>query len=121
MPAESSESDQLLLDQIQLNLIQGVGPRIRRSLLNQFGTPSQILNAPRQDLLNVPGIGEKLANAIIYRTSKSTAEEELQRCRAAGYQLLFEESDAYPSLLREMPDPPALLYCQGEILPEDEL
>ncbi len=121
MPAESSESDQLLLDQIQLNLIQGVGPRIRRSLLDQFGTPSQILNAPRQDLLNVPGIGEKLANAIIYRTSKSTAEEELQRCRAAGYQLLFEESDAYPSLLREMPDPPALLYCKGEILPEDEL
>lgn len=121
MPAESSESDQLLLDQIQLNLIQGVGPRIRRSLLDQFGTPSQILNAPRQDLLNVPGIGEKLANAIIYRTAKSTAEEELQRCRAAGYQLLFEESDDYPSLLREMPDPPALLYCKGEILPEDEL
>ncbi|QDU53565.1 DNA-processing protein DprA [Gimesia panareensis] len=121
MPTESSESEQSLLDQIQLNLIQGVGPRIRRTLLEQFGSPGRILNAPRQDLLNVPGIGDKLANAIIYRTSKSTAEEELQRCREAGYQILFEESDNYPSLLREMPDPPALLYCKGSILPEDEL
>lgn len=121
MGAAASESEQQLLDQIQLNLIQGVGPRIRRTLLDQFGSPSRILTANRQELLNVPGIGDKLANAIIYRSSKSSPEDELQRCREAGYQILFEESDNYPALLREMPDPPALLYCKGSLLPEDEL
>lgn len=121
MGAAASESEQQLLNQIQLNLIQGVGPRIRRTLLDQFGSPSRILTANRQELLNVPGIGDKLANAIIYRSSKSSPEDELQRCREAGYQILFEESDNYPALLREMPDPPALLYCKGSLLPEDEL
>lgn len=115
------ETEQLLLDQIQLNLIHGVGPRIRRTLLEQFGSPSRILNAPRQELLDVPGIGTKLADAIIYRSAKSTAEDELKRCREFGYQILFEEADDYPSLLKEMPDPPSLLYCKGSLLPEDEL
>jgi len=115
------ETEQLLLDQIQLNLIHGVGPRIRRTLLEQFGSPSRILNAPRQELLNVLGIGTKLADAIIYRSAKSTAEDELKRCREFGYQILFEEADNYPSLLKEMPDPPSLLYCKGSLLPQDEL
>ncbi|WP_417379437.1 DNA-processing protein DprA [Gimesia sp.] len=119
---ESIEASDLpLLEMIQLNLIRGVGPRIRRTLLDQFGSPAQILNAPRQELLNVPGIGTKLADAIIYREAKSTAEDELRRCRESGYQILFEESAEYPSLLREMPDPPSLLYCKGSLLPEDEL
>ena len=115
------ESDQSLLELIQLNLIRGVGPRIRRTLLDQFGSPAEILNAPRQELLNVPGIGTKLADAIIYREAKSTAEDELRRCRENGYQILFEDLPEYPSLLREMPDPPSLLYCNGSLLPEDEL
>ncbi len=116
-----SESDQQLLEQIQLNLIQGVGPRMRHSLMEQFGSVSRILNAPRQELLNVPGIGTKLANAIIYRSAKSSAEEELKRCRESGFQILSEESQNYPSLLREMPDSPSLLYCNGSLLPEDDL
>lgn len=115
------ESDQRLLEQIQLNLIQGVGPRIRHALMEQFGSASRILNAPRQELLNVPGIGIKLANAIIYRSAKSSAEEELKRCRESEFQILTEETQNYPSLLREMPDPPSLLYCNGTLLPEDEL
>lgn len=117
----SPNSDQELLEQIQLNLIQGVGPRIRCSLIEQFGSASRILNAPRQELLNVPGIGTKLANAIIYRSAKSSAEEELKRCRDSGFQILSEESQNYPSLLKEMPDPPSLLYCHGNLLPEDDL
>ncbi|MCA9020842.1 MAG: DNA-processing protein DprA [Planctomycetaceae bacterium] len=121
MGEPNQESDQSLLELIQLNLIRGVGPRIRRTLLDQFGSPVQILNAPRQELLNVPGIGTKLADAIIYREAKSTAEDELRRCRENGYQILFEDLPEYPSLLREMPDPPSLLYCNGNLLPEDEL
>ncbi len=121
MGEPNQESDQSLLELIQLNLIRGVGPRIRRTLLDQFGSPAQILNAPRQELLNVPGIGTKLADAIIYREAKSTAEDELRRCRENGYQILFEDLPEYPSLLREMPDPPSLLYCNGNLLPEDEL
>ena len=116
-----SEADQKLLDQIQLNLIQGVGPRIRRNLQEHLGSASQILKTSRQELLNIPGIGTKLANAIIYRSAKSTAEEELKRCRENGYQILSEDQDHYPTLLREMPDPPSLLYCKGSLLPEDEL
>ncbi|MCA9003654.1 MAG: DNA-processing protein DprA [Planctomycetaceae bacterium] len=121
MGEPNQESDQSLLELIQLNLIRGVGPRIRRTLLDQFGSPVQILNASRQELLNVPGIGTKLADAIIYREAKSTAEDELRRCRENGYQILFEDLPEYPSLLREMPDPPSLLYCNGNLLPEDEL
>lgn len=121
MEESRTESEQSLLDQIQLNLIQGVGPRIRQTLQSRFGTATQILRTPRQELLNIPGIGPKLADAICYRKAKSTPEDELNRCRELGYQILFEESEDYPSLLQEMPDPPSLLYCKGTLLPEDEL
>jgi DNA processing protein len=48
-------------------------------------------------------------------------EEEMQRCAACGIDLLERSSARYPKRLNEIFDPPAVLYCQGELLAQDEL
>ena len=49
------------------------------------------------------------------------AEGELELCRRHGIELLAADHPDYPRLLREIPDPPPLLFCRGQWLPQDAL
>lgn len=123
MPDASAESaaDPALLDILRLQLISGVGPRLQQVLLERFGTPRGILDAPFDALREVPGIGPKISSAIMAAREGRGAEAEWARCRELGVRLLPKEDAAYPSRLREICDPPSLLYCRGELLPRDGL
>jgi DNA processing protein len=114
-------SDDALLCALRLALTPGVGPRMQRLLLEQFETPERVLAAPRDQLRRVSGVGPKLADAIRAAASDKAAEETIEECREAGVGILLETSDRYPQLLREIPDPPAVLFMQGDLLPADSL
>lgn len=118
---QPSDDQSHLLDALRLNLVPGVGPRIRQQLLEQFGTPGRILSAEAGQLQQVDGIGPKLARAILDGRDDTAAREELARCRRAGIDLIAEDTPAYPSLLREICDAPGLLYCRGTLEPRDSL
>lgn len=47
-------------------------------------------------------------------------DEELDQCEKNGITLIPYGSEDYPVLLREISDPPLLLYVKGKILPEDQ-
>jgi DNA protecting protein DprA len=51
--------------------------------------------------------------------ARAAAEEK--RARAMGIAILTLEDDAYPALLREIPDPPPVLYARGALDPDDEV
>ena len=57
--------DPALLDLVRLALVPGVGPRIRQTLLERFGTAAAVLAAPAADLRQAPGVGAKLGSAIV--------------------------------------------------------
>lgn len=116
-----SASDQELLDVLRLNLVPGVGPRTFQLLLERFGTPTAILNASISQLQEVPNVGPKLAMSMVTYGTQQAAREELARVRAAGVSLLVRDQDGYPPALGRIPDPPTLLYCQGTLLPADQL
>ena len=113
--------DSEILNAIQLNLIPGIGPRMRQALLDRFETPANVLSASRQELRKVPGIGTKLASAIENEQDPEAAQRELSRCRERGLQLVLRGQPEYPAHLEEIPDPPTLLYCRGELTPADRL
>ena len=54
-----------LVDVLRLALIPGVGPRIRQSLLECFGSAANVLGAAESELRQVPGVGPKLAKKIV--------------------------------------------------------
>lgn len=114
-------TDDEVLDLLTLTLIPGIGPLTARALLNQFATPSGILDASESSLRQVPGVGPRLAGRIAQARTECDAVSEREACRAAGVQILSSELDSYPAALHEIPDPPPILYVQGEIQPVDAL
>ena len=105
---------------IRLALSSGIGPAKVQALTNYFGSLSAALAATTSQLQAVSGIGPKVANTIA-SASQLDVQRELDHCRDFGIRILTRGCDDFPELLREIPDPPILLFVKGEILPCDEL
>ena len=104
-----------------LAMVRGIGPLHRKSLLARFGSPSEVLSAAMSDLRQVEGIGPMIAGRIASARAELDIDGELELCRENGINILPEQSDAYPAVLREIHDPPGLLFCRGELTLEDRL
>jgi DNA processing protein len=109
-----------LIHTLRLSLIPGVGPRTRQALLERFGSAQAVLTATPDQLRGVPGVGPKLT-AKILAGSQTDAEEEIALCQARGIQILTEVDEQYPRMLREIPDPPGVLFVKGSLEPRDGL
>ncbi len=105
---------------VALNLIEGVGPIRVRQLLDHFGDPPAILHASREDLLRVRGIGDDIAAAIAGWEKTVDLEGELRRIADFGCRIVVQTDPEYPQLLKQIYDPPVVLYVKGELLPKDK-
>lgn len=105
---------------ITLNLIDGVGPVRVRQLLEHFREPGAILDASLNDLLQVNGIGEETARAIANWRSTVPLEAELKRIAEYGCRVVIQSDAEYPELLKQIYDPPMVLYIRGQLLPKDK-
>ena len=120
-PPEQNFNENQTIDWLRLNLINGLGPRLRQQLLEFFDSPANILGARESQLRQVPGIGPNIASAIVNSNNRLAAQSELHRCRELNIGLVFESDENYPANLREIPDPPGILYSRGEIIPADSI
>jgi excinuclease UvrABC nuclease subunit len=66
--SEPSDAD-LLADSMRLSMIAGIGPHLRKALLDEFGTPRAVLRAAPAELRRVPGIDAELTRHLIRRLS----------------------------------------------------
>ncbi len=106
---------------LRLALVEGVGPRTIRFLLERFGSAEATLQAPSSTLQEVPRIGRILAQRIADALREEQILELVATCRQAGISIRLPNDAGYPILLRELPDPPAVLFVKGELRPEDIL
>ena len=113
--------DERLRNNLRLAMIPGVGPRIRQTLLARFYTPEGILAAPMDRLREVPGVGPKLARAITFAEQEIDVDAQLDLCRENHIQIVADCDDSYPPALKEIDDPPGLLFVRGTLRPEDRL
>jgi DNA processing protein len=105
---------------VALNLIDGVGPVRVRQLLEHFGDAPAILSAPRNRLLQVRGIGEDTAEAIANWEKTINLSAELKRIADFGCRIVIQSDPEYPESLRQIYDPPIVLYVKGELLTKDK-
>ncbi|MFA6262206.1 MAG: DNA-processing protein DprA [Bacteroidia bacterium] len=105
---------QLLHYQIALTLIPGIGDVLAKNLIGYCGSLEAVFCMKKQQLMRVPGIGEKLARQIASFRDFDRAEEEVQFIRKNGIQPLFYLDEAYPRRLREIEDAPVMLYTKGK-------
>ncbi len=105
---------------IALNMIEHVGPVRARILLEHFGEPPAILSASHAQLRRVRNIGEETAAAIAGWEKNVDLAAELKRISDFGCRILIQSDENYPALLREIYDPPLVLYVKGELNARDK-
>lgn len=110
-----------MLDELRLALVDGVGPRLRQALLQRFGTATEVFSAPPSDLRAVDGIGPKIGRNIAAARREIDTEGLLNICRQGGVQILLPASEAYPRPLKEICDPPTVLFMRGQLLARDAM
>jgi DNA processing protein len=97
---------------IALNMTPGVGPRASAKLLERFGSAEAVFGATRAELESLR-LRPEAIESIRAREFFEKAEEEIERARSMGVEILLLDDGAYPSLLREIFDPPITLYVKG--------
>jgi DNA processing protein len=106
---------------IALNMVEHVGPVRLRKLLDHFGgEPAAILRAGLPQLRAVNGIGPDTAEAISGWESTVDLPGELRRVADYGCRVVTQLEADYPAHLREIYDPPVVLYVKGTLKPEDK-
>jgi DNA processing protein len=105
---------------VALNLIEHVGPVRVRQLLDFFGDAPSILRASKQQLLRVNGVGEDTAEAIAGWEKGVDLAAELKRIAEFGCQVVIADDPEYPESLREIYDPPIVLYVKGRLEARDK-
>lgn len=97
---------------VALNMTPGIGPRGAAKLLERFGSAEAVYQAQRLELEKLRLLPEAV-DSIIARDLHEKAEVELLNVRKLGGDILVLDDGVYPSLLREIYDPPIALYVKG--------
>src|SRR2546430_5425435 len=104
---------------LRLAMTDGIGPILTRRLIDAAGSAEAACDSSVNLLRNIDGVGTSKANAIRESMQSAKVDEELARCIKSGVTLICPDDDVYPALLREIPDPPAVLYIRGTFEPRD--
>jgi DNA processing protein len=104
---------------ISLNMVSDIGSIRLKKLLEYFGKPERILKAPRQKLMQVSNIGEKIAGNIS-SFKAGDLEKELDSAKKLNLKIITFEDTDYPQNLKNISDPPIVLYVKGELKEQDK-
>lgn len=101
-----------------ITLAEILGPRSHqlRPLLAHFKGPEEIFEADEAAIRAVlPDIGLGTLTSILRRRNADEAKRLAMWCHSKGIRILTYDSVDYPACLREIDEPPAVLYCRGRL------
>jgi DNA processing protein len=108
------ERERARLGWLALMLTPGMGAlRIQKAML-RMGTGSRVFEASLTELEGA-GMPARSAQFVADGRAETAAEEEMQRVREAGGRVLAFEDEGYPERLREIYDPPPVLWIRGSV------
>ena len=102
---------------VALSLLGHIGIKTLTHLLAHFETCDAILEASVDDLKQVRGIGQKIADAIT-SIDIDIVRRDIEKWQQSGVRILPYNSDDYPKILRDLDDAPLLLFARGQYQPE---
>lgn len=97
---------------LTLAQVPGIGAARLRTLLAAFQSAAATLHAPHGAIAALPGFSRAAATAIRAGSTRA-GREVLEQLDRHGATVLLPGDQAFPPLLAEIPDPPALLYVCG--------
>ena len=112
--SRSAQPDVTTLQWLALSLTPGVGPTRGHRVVQHFGGIERVFFASLTEL-EAAGLPAAAAQSIALNKSYSLAEEEFMKVRDAGAELVPFNDDRYPPRLKEIYDPPLVLYVRGDV------
>ena len=94
------------------NAIRGVGPATLRLLGSHFASFETAWHAST-DMLAEAGLHPKARDAILQKKSFVDPDREMEKLIQSHIWVIAEKDAEYPRMLKEIPNPPAILYGQG--------
>ncbi|MGA3042305.1 MAG: DNA-processing protein DprA [Bryobacteraceae bacterium] len=113
-PALCSIGREEELHWLALILIPGLGTRLAGKLLDRFRTPQAVFRASRSELEAAGAVGA-VAQSIASGCSFDDALDQQRKMAEHGATVVVRSDPRYPALLREIFDPPILLFARGRL------
>ncbi len=104
---------------VGFSLVRGIGSVRVRNLLDFFGDLETAWNAPAQALLQA-GLGDKLVKAQQVVKASCNLDEKWVDIQQKNIEVITWDDAGYPTRLRELDQPPPVIYCRGKLKPEDD-
>ena len=102
---------------LALHLIPRLGNIGFKNLLEKFKDPERVFQAGLSDLMSVDGVRQTIAEKILGREYTTDPEEYLRQVEKHQARIILYSEPAYPLALRQIHDPPMVLYARGNDLP----
>ena len=97
-----------------LTKLEGLGVRGAHRLVEHFGSPQAAYMASLTELESC-GIPARVAQLIFAQAGLKEAARDLEASAKAACQVVAYSSDDYPPRLKQIPDPPLVLYVRGDV------
>lgn len=100
---------------IALDLLPNIGPKTVRRLLQVFKTPETLFSAPAAEITGLGFLSRPQVDALLRGPDGNQVRHVMERLEAAGARAVCLDDAEYPALLREIHDPPGVLYTKGSL------
>jgi len=105
---------------VALSTNQKIGARTFCKLFKRFKKLERVWQASKKDLAEA-GLDLGQIEAVKEVVAKKNPDEEVAKLKKYEISVIILPDKNYPRILKEIPDPPGILYLRGQILPQDEL
>ena len=98
---------------IWLSCIKGLGSVRKQILLNRYKTPEKIYTLKKEEILQIRGFHETLAENIICRKNRENLEKQIEALQKQNIKILTIEDKEYPEILKTIYDYPVSIFVKG--------
>ncbi len=115
----SADRERNRITWLSLKLIPGLGNRSILRLFEVFGSAEGVLAAGFEELCKTGVVRDKPLRALASKKFIRDPESEWAFLKSNDFRLICIGDDDYPANLVKIPDPPAVLFASGPLLPRD--
>lgn len=100
---------------IAFSAIEQIDSAFVQRLYNYFGDVEEAYNAGLNDLEQIDGLSVRKAETFLRERDKINPDKALEEVQNRDIKFLAFEDEKYPKMLKQISNPPAVLYYKGDI------
>ncbi|MDI3534741.1 MAG: processing protein [Thermosediminibacterales bacterium] len=106
---------------VALSCIKGIGSQKFQMILKHFNSIKNFWHAEGHEVKEVFGMNQKICNTILKYRETINPDEEMDKINSMGVKVLTLNDEDYPCNLKNIYDPPPVLYVKGNLKKQDEI